>query len=115
MLFRSNCVQCGLCEKTCPEDAISLAPRLLLGRQAERAVVLNEAEPYNCVRCGKPFATRQMIESMVGRLASHSMFATAESQRRLRMCADCKVIDMMENKAEASILDYGNRSGRGEA
>ena len=25
-----NCVQCGLCETTCPEDAITLAPRLLL-------------------------------------------------------------------------------------
>lgn len=100
-----NCVQCGLCEKTCPEDAISLVPRLLLSRQAASAVVLNEAEPYNCVRCGKPFATRQMIENMIGRLGAHSMFATAASQRRLQMCADCRVLDMMENKAESSILD----------
>lgn len=101
-----NCVQCGLCETTCPEDAISLAPRLLLGSQAQSAVVLNAAEPYLCARCGKPFATRQMIENMVARLGSHSMFATGEALRRLQMCADCRVIDMMEKQGDASIFDY---------
>ena len=110
-----NCVQCGLCEKTCPEDAISLAPRLLLGREAGTAVVLNESEPFQCVRCGKPFATRQMIESMIGRLGTHSMFATAESQKRLQMCADCRVVDMMENKAETTIFDHLGPGGRDRA
>jgi len=108
-----NCVQCGLCEKTCPEDAITLAPRLLLGKEAQAAVVLNAAEPYLCVRCNKPFATRQMIENMVGRLGSHSMFATSDSLRRLQMCADCRVIDMMEKQGDANIFDY--RDGGGNA
>jgi ferredoxin len=106
-----NCVQCGLCEKTCPEDAITLAPRLLLGRQAQAAVVLNAAEPYNCVRCGKPFATRQMIENMLGRLGSHSMFSTSEALRRLQMCADCRVIDMMEKQGDTSIFDFRDGGG----
>jgi ferredoxin len=108
-----NCVQCGLCEKTCPEDAITLAPRLLLGRQAQAAVVLNAAEPYNCVRCGKPFATRQMIENMLGRLGSHSMFSTSEALRRLQMCADCRVIDMMEKQGDTSIFDFRDGGGGG--
>jgi len=107
-----NCVQCGLCEKTCPEDAISLAPRLLLAKAAQSAVVLNAAEPYLCVRCGKPFATRQMIENMTGRLSAHSMFAAAGALRRLQMCADCRVTDMFENQGDASIFDYrGGRDG----
>jgi ferredoxin len=100
-----NCVQCGLCVTTCPENALSLVPRLLLAPAAKQEVVLNEAEPFNCVRCGKPFGTRQMIDVMLGRLGTHSMFAAEGALRRLQMCADCRVIDMMENKDEASILD----------
>jgi ferredoxin len=102
-----NCVQCGLCADTCPEDAIRLVPRLLLGPQAKEAVTLNEAQPFNCVRCGKPFGTRQMVENMLGKLSGHSMFAG--STRRLQMCGDCRVVDMMENSGEASIFDYPKR------
>ncbi len=101
-----NCVQCGLCEKTCPEDAIRLTPRLLLGAQAKEAVTLNEAEPFNCVKCGKPFGTRRMVESMTGKLAAHSMFAGGSALKRLQMCGDCRVIDMASATKEVSIFDY---------
>ncbi|MCX7894086.1 MAG: 4Fe-4S binding protein [Burkholderiales bacterium] len=100
-----NCVQCGLCERTCPEGAVTLTPRLLLAAEAKAAVTLNEAEPFHCVRCGKPFGTKQMIDSMVGRLSGHSMWAGEQSLRRMMMCADCRVIDMMEGKEEVSIFD----------
>jgi ferredoxin len=105
-----NCVQCGLCESTCPEDAITLSPRLLLTQQAKEAVTLNEAEPFNCVRCAKPFGTRQMIDNMMGRLTAHSMFAGGGALRRLQMCADCRVVDMMDSKDEPSILDVPRKS-----
>ena len=101
-----NCVQCGLCAETCPEDAIQLVPRLLFGPQAKEAVTLNEAEPFHCVRCGKPFGTRQMVDSMLGKLGAHSMFAGEGALRRLQMCGDCRVVDMMENRAEATIFDF---------
>ena len=101
-----NSVQCGLCAKTCPEDAITLVPRLLIGPQAKEPVVLNEAEPFNCVRCGKAFGTRRMVDSMLGKLGGHSMFAGGAALRRLQMCGDCRVVDMVENKAEATIFDY---------
>jgi ferredoxin len=100
-----NCVQCGLCEVTCPENAITLAPRLLLTAQAKQEVMLNEAEPFNCVRCGKPFGTRQMVANMLGKLTGHSMFAGEGSLKRLQMCGDCRVVDMMENKSETTIQD----------
>ena len=40
-----------------------------------------------------------MVENMLGKLGGHSMFAGGT--RRLQMCGDCRVVDMMENKAEA--------------
>jgi ferredoxin len=100
-----NCVQCGLCEKTCPEDAISLVPRLLLSKQAKSEIVLNEADIFACVKCAKPFATRQMIENMLGKLGAHSMFSEAGALERLKMCADCRVIDLLHTAKHGSIHD----------
>jgi ferredoxin len=100
-----NCVQCGLCQKTCPEDAITLRPRLLIGAEARRERILNEAEPFHCVRCGKPFGTRQMIDAMSAKLATHAMFADGRVVARIRMCADCRVADMMEGGDAISVLD----------
>ncbi|MDO8179220.1 MAG: 4Fe-4S binding protein [Undibacterium sp.] len=89
-----NCVQCGLCEQTCPENAIQLLPRLLFAESAKQAQVLNEAKPYHCIKCQKPFATAQMIETMLGKLAGHGAFSGHLD--RIKMCSDCRVIDMMK-------------------
>jgi len=102
-----NCVQCGLCEATCPEDAIALSPRLLLTPAVREARVVNETQPFHCIRCSKPFGTKQMVEAMTGRLAAHSMFTGGAALRRLQMCADCRVVDMMASKDEMSILKLG--------
>jgi ferredoxin len=96
--IESKCVQCGLCAATCPEDAIALEPRLALTAEARQPRVLNEAAMFNCVRCGKPLGTQKMIGNMLGRLAGHSMFAAPGALDRLKMCADCRVIDMMEKE-----------------
>ncbi|TMH41281.1 MAG: 4Fe-4S dicluster domain-containing protein [Betaproteobacteria bacterium] len=103
--IEANCVQCGLCASTCPEDAIRLVARLTIGAQAKEPVTLHEAEPYHCVRCGKPFGTKQLVDNMLGKLAGHSMYAGAGALKRLQMCGDCRVVDMMETKPEASIFD----------
>jgi ferredoxin len=95
-----NCVQCGLCERTCHEDAITLNPRLLNDVEArERPRVLHEEQPVCCVSCGKPFATASVLEKMTRKLEGHWMFQSEEARKRLRMCGDCRVRDMFTAEA----------------
>jgi ferredoxin len=90
------CVQCGLCEKTCPEKVIALRPRLNFTAKAREPRIIKDEEPFRCVRCGKPFATKSMVLTIQQRMATHNMFAKASALRRILMCADCRVIDMAE-------------------
>jgi ferredoxin len=100
--IEKNCVQCGLCETTCPENAIALVPRLLAAPERKQPVLLNEARPWACIRCGKPFGTQKAIEAMLGKLAGHAMFQ-GEALERLKMCSDCRVIDLYSAQNEMKI------------
>jgi len=105
--IEKNCVQCGLCATTCPEGAITLQPRLWLadgGKARKAARVLNEAEPYRCIQCGKPFGTMRAIENMLTKLSGHSAFQ-GDALKRLQMCGDCRVIDIYSNPNETKITD----------
>ncbi len=105
--IEKNCVQCGLCATTCPENAITLQPRLWLadGGKARKATrVLHETEPYRCIRCAKPFGTLRAIEIMLSKLSGHSAFQGAAAER-LKMCGDCRVIDIHTNPNETRITD----------
>ena len=99
VFIEANCVQCGLCCRTCPEDAIAASPRYLYDQQQRSARrVLHEAEPFLCISCGKPFATRQVIEKITARMRGHAMFQGAALER-LRMCEDCRVKAMFAGEA----------------
>jgi ferredoxin len=105
--IEKNCVQCGLCASTCPEDAITLEPRLWLadaGKARKSLRVLAEMPPYACIRCSKPFGTLRAIENMITKLAGHSAFQGAAADR-LKMCGDCRVIDLHTNPNEVRITD----------
>ncbi|MDN3919893.1 4Fe-4S dicluster domain-containing protein [Roseateles violae] len=105
--FEKNCVQCGLCESTCPEQAITLEPRLWLadeGRARKAARVLHEQPPYGCIKCGKPFGTLKAVENIVAKLSGHAAFQGAALER-LKMCNDCRVADMYSNPNEMKITD----------
>ena len=103
--IESKCVQCGLCATTCPENAIALTPRLSLAPEAREPRVLNEAVVFKCIVCAKPLGTEKMITGMLGKLAGHSMFAEPGSLDRLKMCADCRVIDLMKHERGVDIRD----------
>jgi len=103
--IEAKCVQCGLCAETCPERAITLVPRLELSRAAKEPRVLNEAAVFNCIACGKPLGTEKMVNAMLGKLAGHSMFAAPGALDRLKMCADCRVVDLVKNEKSVNIRD----------
>jgi ferredoxin len=101
--IESKCVQCGICAATCPEHAISLTPRLDTTPGARGPRVLNEAAMVGCIRCGKPLGTQKMIDTMLAKLAGHSMFAEPGALDRLRMCADCRVVDLVTGEKSLDV------------
>ncbi len=98
VFHEANCVQCGICANACPETAISLESRLLADPEKRRQpVTLHEEPPFCCVGCGKPFATRHVIDNILDKLAGHAMFQTDRARRRLQMCEDCRVVDAVQD------------------
>jgi ferredoxin len=96
--IEANCLQCGICTRTCPENAIWITPRLLFDRAARgKKRLLAEDVPFNCTVCGKPFATRSVISNMLTKLQGHWMFQGERARNRLTMCEDCRVVDAMED------------------
>ena len=90
----SLCVQCGLCEATCPEHVITLEPRLDFQAWNAPLRVLKEEEPFHCIGCGKPFGTKSSIDRVLAKLGEkHWMFQGANAKRLdvVKMCADCRV------------------------
>jgi ferredoxin len=96
--IEANCVQCGLCTRTCPEDAIWITPRLLFNREERSRVrLLHQEPPFCCTVCGKPFATRSVIQNMLRKLEGHAMFQDGRARHRLTMCQDCRVVDIAQD------------------
>lgn len=86
------CVQCGLCAATCPEKVITLQPQYNFAAEALSQEVLNEAEPFECISCGKPFGTKAAIERVTRELeGKHWMFQDAEQSKLIKMCDDCRI------------------------
>ncbi|WP_338259519.1 4Fe-4S binding protein [Shewanella sp. M-Br] len=94
--IEQNCVQCGLCEAACPEKVISLTPQINFNKAArQQQQTLKEEAPFECIRCGSPFATQSMVHRMLDMVGAHSAFSA--NIERLKMCGDCRVKDMFED------------------
>jgi ferredoxin len=96
------CVQCGLCKATCPEKVIALRPQIDFRAATAASRIIKQEEPFECIRCGKPFGTRSSVERVAAKLeAQHWMFK--DSKKRLdiiKMCADCRVTAVTEDKLD---------------
>ena len=92
------CVQCGLCKATCPEKVISLKPQLDFRAATATPRVLKQEEPFDCIRCGKPFGVKSTIERVAAKLeGKHWMFkGSAKRLDVIKMCEDCRVAAVTE-------------------
>ena len=92
------CVQCGLCQATCPEKVISLTPQLDFRAATAPARVIKQEEPFCCIRCDKPFGVKSTIERVIAKLeGKHWMYQGSASRLdMLKMCDDCRVIAATE-------------------
>ncbi len=89
----SACVQCSLCVSTCPESAITLTAQLNLSPSALGQVILHEEEPFTCIECGKPFATKSTIDHITAKLAGkHWMYRNDDQSRLIQMCDNCRIV-----------------------
>lgn len=88
----SACVQCGLCVNTCPEQALTLVPQYNFSTSSQQPATLYEEEPFECITCGIPFATKSTIDRISAQLAGkHSMFQDEERSELIKMCEKCRI------------------------
>jgi len=92
------CVQCGLCQATCPEKVIVLKPQLDFRAATATSRIIKQEEPYACIRCGQPFGVKSSVERVIAKLeGKHWMFKDSKARLDvIRMCADCRVAAMAE-------------------
>ncbi len=92
------CVQCGLCQATCPEKVITLVPQLDFRAATASSRVLKKEEPFHCIRCDKPFGVKSTIERVSAKLEGrHWMFkGSAPRLDIIKMCDDCRVTVVTE-------------------
>jgi ferredoxin len=98
------CVQCGLCQATCPEDVITLKPQIDFDAARAPARILKQEEPFCCIRCSKPFGVKSAIDRVVAKLeGKHWMYRGSRRIDVIKMCGDCRVAAA----AEESFDPYG--------
>ena len=90
------CVQCGLCQATCPEKVISLKPQLDFRAAVAATRIIKQEEPALCIKCGQPFGVKSSVDRVTAKLeANHWMFKDSKTRLDvIKMCADCRVTVM---------------------
>ena len=120
------CVQCGLCQATCPEKVITLKPQIDFRAVRAPARVLKEEEPFCCIRCSRPFGVKTTIDRVLAKLeGKHWMYAGSSNRLDvIKMCEDCRVAFLAEERFEPysapsqrvrTTNDYLHERGRTEA
>lgn len=86
------CVGCGLCIRVCPENALKISPRFILGDAFFAVTELAKADPMACKSCGKIFGTRKSYERVMEILSKKEKVDTSHFE----YCDTCRVVKLFE-------------------
>jgi ferredoxin len=90
----SLCVQCDICARICPEQALTLLPGLTLDTNFSKKIVLARAEPVTCLECGKVFGTRESLTKVLAVLTEKNLWDSNDDL--LHYCDTCRVVKIFE-------------------
>lgn len=110
-LNASICTMCGYCEVSCPEsDCLSITKDVIeLKPEWFKEEVLAKDTLFECLECGKAFATTKSVMKIAEMMAP--IFASDPiKERTLYCCADCKPKIMMESYMK-NPEGYNNEAG----
>ena len=110
-LNASICTMCGYCEVSCPEvDCLSIKKDVIeLKPTWFKEEVLAKDTLFECVECGKAFATTKAVMKIAEMMAP--IFASDPiKERTLYCCEDCKPKIMMESYMK-NPDGYNNETG----
>ena len=109
LLFtEERCVQCGMCLHGCPENAVTLIPRLSLD-STKRALphLLHEGEMATCIECGAPIMPQALLNAGFKHVKNHSLFQ-GDGARAFKLCNHCRVqaaaLDQVLNRESTHVM-----------
>lgn len=96
-IFLFRCTFCGHCQELCPEEAIKLTQNFEVAFFGESSQnhISTELELLTCKRCGKPYATKKMLERTYERLVERidplvRDVVSNDYEKAMHYCTDCK-------------------------
>ncbi|MEE8282346.1 MAG: 4Fe-4S dicluster domain-containing protein [candidate division NC10 bacterium] len=89
-----SCVACGMCEKACPENVITLHRDLILEKSAFAYQVMVQDEMVGCLQCGKHYINKRALSAIQAKVGMMEAFLEGRADLLL-MCPDCRAVKAM--------------------
>lgn len=89
-----SCVACGMCEKACPENVITLHRDLILEKAAFAYQVMVQDEMVGCLQCGKEYINKRALAAIQVKVGMMEAFLEGRADLLL-MCPDCRAVKAM--------------------
>jgi ferredoxin len=89
-----SCVACGMCEKACPENVITLHRDLILEKAGFAYQVMVQDEMVGCLQCGKEYINKRALAAIQAKVGMMEAFLGGRADLLL-MCPNCRAVKAM--------------------